>query len=253
MPYRSKLDYRLQAPPAVLPRFLDDVAIERLLARDEPLDFWDDVLPLVVKEIGWAAYHELFVAHPERVDVPWDEFATAYADLEGRAGIERLVAECVPDPADRFDLEALDRPLAGLRFGSADDLHAHVAAHVADDIARRTDPAYSADLGAFMAMLLTFGALGRIGASGRLTPRSRVEGLGRWWFSFFMYYASGPPPARLRQFLALADAGLLRFIGAGTTVTADPDRGCFVARSTSHPDEHRRGHASSTPASPPRR
>ena len=52
-----------------------------------------------------------------------------------------------------------------------------------------------------------------------------------------MYYASGPPPDRLRQFLALADAGLLRFTGADTTVTTDAERGVFVARSTSHPDE----------------
>lgn len=237
VPYRSKLDYRLQAPPAVLPRFLDDVAIERLLARDELLDFRRDVLPLVVKEIGWAAYHELFVAHPERTTVSWDEFAARYAELDGRDAIDRLVAECVPDPADRFDLDALDRPLDGLRFEAADELHREVSRHVADDVARRTDPAYSADLGAFMAMLQIFGALGRIGASGRLTPRSRVEGLGRWWFSFFMYYASGPPPARLRQFLALADAGLLRFVGADTVVSADAERGCFVARSSSHADE----------------
>ena len=70
-----------------------------------------------------------------------------------------------------------------------------------------------------------------------LTPRSRAEGLGGWWFSFFMYYASGPPPARLRQMLALADAGLLRFIGADTEIAADAEHNRFVARSRSHPDE----------------
>ncbi len=239
VPYRSKLDYRLQGPPPALPMFLDEAAVEHLLARDDQLDFRRDVLPVLVKEIGWAWYHELFLAHPSRTTLPWDAFAARYAELHDREAIDRLVAETVPDPADRFDLEALDRPLAGRRFESAADLHRHVARHVADDVARRTDPSYSADLGAFMAMLLSFGTLGRIGASGRLTPRSRVEGLGRWWFSFFMYYASGPPPARLRQFLALAQAGLLRFIGADTVVRADIDRGCFVARSSSHPEEIR--------------
>ena len=63
-----------------------------------------------------------------------------------------------------------------------------------------------------------------------------MEDLGGWWFSFFMYYASGPPPARLSQFLALADAGLLRFIGADTAV-GSTRRGRFVALSASHPDE----------------
>jgi uncharacterized NAD(P)/FAD-binding protein YdhS len=236
VPYRSKLDYRLHGPPAPLPRFLDDAAIERLLACDGQLEFRRDVLPLVAKEVGWAYYHELFAAHSERTTATWEDFASRYAEADPEQ-IAALVADTVPDPSDRFDIDALDRPLRGLTFGSADDLHRHVVDHVRADIRRRTDPAYSADLGAFHALLQTFGALPRIGASGRLTPRSRVVELGAWWFSFFMYYASGPPPQRLRQLLALADAGLVRFLGAGAIVLADPERGRFVARSTSHVDE----------------
>ena len=143
----------------------------------------------------------------------------------------------MPDPADRFDILAIDRPLADVHLDSAEALQRHLVDHIAADVDRRTDPHHSADLGAFMGLLLSFGPLARIGASGRLSPRARVEGLGAWWFSFFMYYASGPPPARLRQVLALADAGVLRFVGARTTVTADAERGRFVARSVTHPDE----------------
>jgi uncharacterized NAD(P)/FAD-binding protein YdhS len=62
VPYRSKLTYRLQAPLAPLPRFLDDDAIDALLASDTALDFFVDVLPLLAKEVGWAYYHELFAA-----------------------------------------------------------------------------------------------------------------------------------------------------------------------------------------------
>ncbi len=221
VPYRSKLDYRLQAAPAPLPRFLDEVAIERLLARDGPVEFRRDLLPLVRKEVGWAYYHELFNAHPERTSMAWEDFAERYAATDDTDEIDRLVTHGVPDPTDRFDVDALNRPLAELRFASADETHRHIARHVVDDVARRTDPTHSADLGAFMGLLTSFGALGRIAASGRLTARSRIEELGTWWFSFFMYYASGPPPARLRQFLALADAGVLRFVGADISVTAD--------------------------------
>ncbi len=237
VPYRSKPDYRLQAPLAPLPRFLDRAAIDALAARPEPIDFDRDVYPLLAKEAGWAYYHELFHAHGERATLPWSEFAARYAALDLGPAIDELVAAAVPDPADRFDIRAIDRPLAGVHLPSADALQAHLVNHITDDVARRTDTAYSADLGAFMGMLLSFGPLGFIGATGRLTARSRVTGVGGWWFSFFMYYASGPPPDRLRQFLALADAGLLRFTGAATTVTTDAERGVFVARSTSHPDE----------------
>lgn len=236
VPYRSKLDYHLQAPLVSLPHFLDEAAIAELLSRPERLEFERDLFPLVAKEVCWAYYHELFLGHPERTRTTWEDFATRYTPLAWGPEIDALVAECVPATLDRFDFAALDRPLAGLRFASGDETQAKVADHIAADVARRTDPAYSADLGAFMALLVTFGVLARITASGRVSDRSRIQDVAGAWFSFFMYYASGPPPARLRQYLALAEAGILRFLGANLRVTADATLGCFVASSSSHPD-----------------
>jgi FAD-NAD(P)-binding len=236
VPYRSKLEYRLLGPPAPMPKFLDETAIQRLLARPDPLQFPRDIYPLVAKEVGWSYYHELFVAHGERTGCDWDEFAERYAAACSDDELAAVVDACVPDPEDRFSIPDLDRPLAGRRFEGTGALHDHVAAHVVADVARRTNPDYSADLGAFLGLLWTFSTVGRIGLSGRVAPRSRVLDIGARWFSFFMYYASGPPPPRLRQLLALADAGLVHFIGAGTTVTADEERRRFVARSTSHDD-----------------
>ena len=237
VPYRSKLDYRLQAPLAPLPHFLAETAVQELLARPERLDFRCDVLPLVAKEVCWAYYHELFVAHPDRTTTTWDDFAARYGPLPWGADVDRLLAETVPAAEDRFDFAALDRPLVGRREGSAAAVQALIAAHIAADVARRTNSQYSADLGAFFGLLASFGVLAQLAASGRMTDRSRVEDISGSWFSFFMYYASGPPPARLRQYLALAEAGLLRFIGADLSVTTDDQRGCFVARSSNHDDE----------------
>jgi hypothetical protein len=236
VPYRAKLDYRLQAPLAPLPHFLDRPTVDALMAQPEPIEFQRDLYPLVAKEVGWAYYHELFLAHAERTSCSWEDFATRYTAAPFGAELDAVVAAGVPSVADRFDIPSIDRPLAGRQFASGDELHEFVAGHVAADITRRTDPSCSADLGAFMGLLLSFGVLGHIGASGHMSKRSRVRELGSRWFSFFMYYASGPPPARLRQLLALADAGLVRFIGAGTTVQLDEDEGRFVARSASHPD-----------------
>jgi hypothetical protein len=236
VPYRAKLDYRLQAPLAPLPRFLDGATVDALLRRPEPIEFERDLYPLVAKEVGWAYYHELFAAHSERVTCSWDDFAQRFAAAPHGPELDAVVAACVPAEEDRFDIPSIDRPLAGRHFGSGAELHEWVASHVAADVARRTDPSYSADLGAFLGLLTSYGVLGRISGSGRMSHRSRVRELGSRWFSFFMYYASGPPPARLRQLLALADAGLVRFIGAGTTVALDADLGRFVAHSTSHDD-----------------
>jgi uncharacterized NAD(P)/FAD-binding protein YdhS len=237
VPYRSKIDYRLQAHRARLPRFFDEAAIHALLAREAPLEFRRDVLPLVLKEVGWSYYYELFHAHPERTLCSWDEFSVRFVAADGWDAANAVVADAVADRDDIFDFELLNAPLAGLQFESAAELHRHVRDHVHADIARRTDAEYSADLGAFNALLYTIAVVGRIAASGRMSPRSRVEDAGSWWFSFFMYFASGPPPARLRQLLALEAAGLVHFIGAGITVRADDSLRAFVATSTSHPEQ----------------
>ena len=178
VPYRSKLEQRLRTPLVALPHFLDDPSIEALLARSGPLEFRRDVLPVLTKEIAWAYYHELFVGHPDRVLVDWPTFAERFSPLDWGPDVDALVTATVPDPADHFEIASLDRPLTGRRWDSIDDLQHHLRRHVTADVDRRTDPRFSADLAAFTAMLGAFVPLGRIGASGRLTTRSRVAELG---------------------------------------------------------------------------
>ncbi|MEU6236011.1 FAD/NAD(P)-binding protein, partial [Kitasatospora sp. NPDC047058] len=236
VPYHSKTGYRLQGPPAPLPRYFDAAAVDELLARPHRLEFRRDVWPLMAKEIGFGHYHELFHAHPERTTVPWEDFLAAYDRLDWYAPtLARLVAAVVPDPADRLDLEVLDRPLAGVEFDSAEQFQKHLRDHIAGDADRRADPAHSADLGAFLALLSLFGQLPRVVAAGRLTARSVAEELDGWWGGFFNFLASGPPGFRLRQLLALAEAGVVRFLGADVRVTADEATGTFRASSPTVP------------------
>jgi uncharacterized NAD(P)/FAD-binding protein YdhS len=234
VPYRSKLDYRLPAPLAPLPHVLDEVTMASLVDGDGPLDFTTDVLPLVIKELQWASAHQLFHAHPERTSMGWDEFVDAFDTAAPGAEVDSLIARAVPDPADRLDIARLDRPLAGRRDLSASDAHQRIVRHIRSDVGRRTDPAFSQDLAVFHALLFCYAQIGRITASGRLSERSRIDQVGGWWFSFFMYYASGPPPARLRQLLAITEAGLVQFVGADARVVCDPSRGRFFMVSASH-------------------
>ncbi|GAA4831311.1 FAD/NAD(P)-binding protein [Saccharopolyspora rosea] len=225
VPYRAKPGYGLRGPRPRFPEFFGPHQIDALPAG---ADFRADVLPLIEKELGWGYYHELFHGHPRRVALPWREFAARFA-----ADDPAVVAEAVPNPADRLDLAALDRPMAGVRCADAEALQDWVRGHITADLARRADPHHSADLGAFFALLSVYGQLGRLLRSGKLSARSQVEDLDGWWFGFFNYYASGPPPERLRQLLALSRAGVVRFLGADLRVTPDEDG--FVATSASAP------------------
>ncbi|MFC9326552.1 FAD/NAD(P)-binding protein [Kitasatospora sp. NPDC057015] len=236
VPYHSKTGYRLQGPLAPLPRYFDRAAVDEVLARPGRLELRRDFWPLMAKEVGFGYYHELFHAHPERTTVPWADFLAAYDRLDWYSPtLARLTAAAVPDPADRLDFEQLDHPLAGLRLGSDEELQQRLRGYVAADADRRADPAHSADLGAFLALLSLFGQLPRLMTSDRLTARSVEEELDGWWFGFFNFLASGPPGFRLRQLLALSEAGVVRFLGADIAVETDEATGTFRATSPTVP------------------
>jgi uncharacterized NAD(P)/FAD-binding protein YdhS len=225
VPYMAKPTYALQGPPVRRLRFFTRDAIAAMLAGRERVEFRRDAWPMIAKEVAWAAYHELFHAHPDRVTMKWDEFDAAYA-----ADDPTVVERAVPDPSDRIDWDALDRPLRGLRFDSDEALQAHVRAHVRADIDRRADPRFSADVGAFNQLLLVFSTLGYVLGSPKLAGRSSVEEFDDWWFGFFSYLTSGPPPRRLEELLALSEAGIIHFLGPDMRVDLDEQRGRFVSR-----------------------
>ncbi|MFI9818847.1 FAD/NAD(P)-binding protein [Saccharothrix variisporea] len=225
VPYHSKTGYRLQGAAPEGPRFF--VASD-LLARPGEIDFRLHVWPLIAKEVAYGYYRELFTGHPSRVRLTWEEFAGRYAELEWYSAEMRALEErAVPGMADRLDFEHLDRPIDGLAFDSADGFQEFLRSYIRADVERRSDPRFSADLGAFLALLTAYGQLAVLAASGRLT------GEDGWWHGFFSYFASGPPPDRLEELLALSRAGVVRFLGADTWVRAED--GVFLAGSASVP------------------
>ncbi|WP_030343598.1 FAD/NAD(P)-binding protein [Streptomyces californicus] len=224
VPYHAKIGYAWTGERPPLPRHLGPDWTEAALRSAGPIDFRRDVWPSVVKELGHAHYHRLFTAHPERTALAHEVFAGKYAAADpGSPELAALVAEAVPDPADRLDLDALDRPLDGVRHPSPDALQDALRAYITDDLARRHDPGHSEDLAVFLGLLSAYAQLVRLGD------------IGGWWHGFFSYLASGPPGPRLHQLLALSRAGVVRFLGADLTVEADEERGLFRARSATVP------------------
>ncbi|MFB8133705.1 MULTISPECIES: FAD/NAD(P)-binding protein [Streptomyces] len=222
VPYHSKIGYDWTGERPPLPRFFGPAEVDALLARPQGLDFRRDVWPSIEKELGFAHYHRLFTVHPERTAIAWTDFEEKYAAGEA-AEREALVASAVPDPADRLDLAALDRPLDGVRYASHEEFQDGLRAYVEGDLRRRHDPGNSPDLAVFLGLLSVYGQLIRLGD------------VGPWWHGFFSYLASGPPGPRLRQMLALSRAGVVRFVGADMAVVAED--GVFRASSATVPGE----------------
>ncbi|GLU45683.1 FAD/NAD(P)-binding protein [Nocardiopsis ansamitocini] len=228
VPYHSKIHYDLPGSRPSLPRHFSAEAVAAL--GESPLDFDEDLLPLIVRELTDAAYRELAGSHPERLSVDADEFLARLDALDwSDPALKDLVAQAVPEEADRFDVQELDRPLAGLRFARPADLQTWMVDYLRADLHRRRDDRHSSDLAVFHALLSVFGVLSEL-APDRLSPSSQERGFPAF-MGFFSYVASGPPGPRLEELLALARAGVVRFIGAGTEVGAVD--GVFRASSTS--------------------
>jgi uncharacterized NAD(P)/FAD-binding protein YdhS len=236
VPYRAKLTYDLLGGRPDLPRYFGPGPIADVLARHDRIDFRAHVWPLVAKELAWAYYRELALGHDGRVLGSFDDFDACFAAAGwGTPAMDDLIAAAVPALEDRLDLAHLDRPLAGRTFGRGDDLESYIRGHIEADLARRADPYYSADLGLFNASLSVVGNMRLVVASGQLSNRSRISDVDGWWWGFFSYYSSGPPPRRLEELLALHRAGIVRFIGADMTVSAEPTTGRWRAASGSSP------------------
>ncbi len=233
VPYHAKTEYTLRGPRPPLPRFFGPEQVEELLGRGE-VSLREDVWPTIAKEVGWGWYHELHHGHPDRVTTTWEDFAARYAEVDWYSDArETLIAEAVPAESDRLDFERLDRPLDGV-CADLDTLQKQLRDYVADDLARHVDPAHTAELGAFTALLSAYMTSSELAGRGGLTARSRAYDL-TWWQNLFSSMASGPPGPRLRQLLALSRAGYVTFLGASLRVEIDEsgDTPAFVATGTS--------------------
>lgn len=235
VPYRSKVSSVVVGEPPRL-EVITPEAIERLLQRPGLIDFDTDVWPLISHELLWGHYRELFTGHPERVLTTWEEFSAVLR----RAGhdpdaLRRAIEAAVPDPLDRFDVPRLDRPLAGERYDSFDEVQQRLRQHIADDLVLRTTPERSSSQALFLSILFSFMALADVPTE-RWSARSRAVSLPVTWHTFFSYVASGPPSHRLEELLALSRAGIVQFLGPDVSVSVDAQRG-FVATSPAVPGE----------------
>ena len=234
VPYHAKLGYEIRSTtdgPAPL-RHLTRERLAAVGAGSVTLDYRTQVWPLVVLELAVAHYRRLFEAHPERTRGTFEslERALVGADLSAD-GLTGAARAHLADPEDLFDIDAIDRPLsAGVDDDTSDaDLQRLVVDHVTADLCRRADPERSGDRAVFDTLLGVYAALAELVVAGRLLDEDRVRHVEGRFHGLFSFLASGPPPRRLAELLALHRAGIVRFLGPDLELAVDD--GAFVGRS----------------------
>ncbi|MEU5210750.1 FAD/NAD(P)-binding protein [Streptomyces sp. NPDC020742] len=216
-------------PPAL--RFATVEACRDRLSRPGAT-FGRDVWPLVLAELGWCHYRALFAERPTAAGTTWADFDAQYALLHtDPERLAKLARAAVPDPADRLDLDRLADPLAGLRFDGADDLQRRLQGHLAGELRRRTGPARGIATALVDALQRTGAVIEELWRDGHLTADQVAEALDR--FALGTHLSSGPPPLRAAQLLALAEAGVVTFVGPGMRVETVAGGSSAVYRATS--------------------
>lgn len=198
------------------------------------IDFTAHVLPWILAEIELVYYRTEL---RERDGVEAAEVFTehvAYAADIGAAvpDIRGIAVTHGGTDLPPLDFERLARPFAGRMFASPADFQAALTEFMRADLARADRGNYADPVKAALDVLRdTRWVVREISDFGGLTPRTHQEDfLGRFAPRSALL-AAGPPRIRLRQAMALREAGVLRVVGPDARFGCDPRRGAFVISS----------------------
>ncbi|MFE6997584.1 FAD/NAD(P)-binding protein [Microbacterium sp. NPDC057659] len=245
VPYRSKGDFGDGPVVKHTPSIATADWFDRLQAAPTgSVDFAAEVWPTIAAELGLAWLQAVEARHPGAVlgglDVARDALIRAAA-ADAASADERTWAGAVPhtdaalaalvaEPGNRFRIEELRRPTLG-RATRPGEWDAHVARLVEDELDSLADPAGSPRQAVNLAMGALRGRASRLAVQGVLTARSQVRDIQGWFNADGLFLASGPPASRVREVLALIEAGIVRLVGPETWISVDEESGAFRARS----------------------
>ncbi|MFC0675765.1 FAD/NAD(P)-binding protein [Brachybacterium hainanense] len=191
MVYRPKPDLGHELPAPYAPRILTSERVLELAVRPAGVDHERDVMPLMLAELR-GAHHE-----------------AGHAQL---ASDQALVELLFP---------------FGRRGGRSDDAHRRTVAVLRESLRRAAepDPAWVLTFRVLTALRIQVNRLVDLGAYTTGSLRRDIDGHLR---NAFASWASGPPLQRVRQLLALEEAGLAVFTGPGMNIDVDVERRCFA-------------------------
>nr|WP_284711017.1 FAD/NAD(P)-binding protein [Brevibacterium sp. XM4083] len=205
------------------PLILADIrfAYYRTLARTHPDAFADDpgrlreaIAEAVSRHLTRRTWQE---THPDAED-------SAESSRSGRVTREafawaEIEEELVPDPAHRLSLHDLldpleDKEFAGRAPGAESSLHDWMLDFLRTDLRDSlAGPHGSPVKSLFMVLWQARLLLKELIADGHIDPVSTDMEIRGWFENFVSGICDGPPPRRIAELIALADAGIVRFIG----------------------------------------
>lgn len=211
-------------------------------ALGTPLSFRADVFPWLLAEME-LTHCGLLLELAFGPDVR-QRFVDAVADAVGAADLcpassdppdVRAMAISFgldTDDVSPLDLDVLSRPFAGRHYPSPDAFTADLLAETQRQLGRAAEGNVDSPVGAALDVMRdTRWVLRDLVDFGGLTPESHRHEFLDWYVPRTAFLAAGPPAGRVRELVALLEAGVVRVVGPRTEFTTDERAGRFVLRS----------------------
>jgi FAD-NAD(P)-binding len=205
---------------------------ERPAAGGGP-DFRRDLWPLIAKEAETVYYTALLAARRDMDEETVAGFRRRYlAHAWGGPGEAPLLDEFAVPAGKRWDWDRVWRPYGDRRFGSRDEFRAWLLDHLRKDVAAAPQGDVNGPLKSALDALrdlrdeirLVVDHCGPAGRSHRDDPD-------RWDTPLDAFLSIGPPAHRVREMIALIEAGVLEVLGPDTTVEVTADDPLFAMES----------------------
>ncbi|MGI5119477.1 FAD/NAD(P)-binding protein [Marinactinospora thermotolerans] len=234
IPYHARGRNQKGAAGRHVPRLFTAATIERLRRLSpEGLSFSRDLWPLIRREVESVYYATLLRS---RGDATAAETFTSRFLVEDEAGAVALSTEYGIVPADRWDWRRLGRPHEGRVFTSRAGFQAWLLDHLAQDVRAAEAGNVDGPLKAALDVLRDLRNEVRLAVDhGGLDGRSYRDELQGWYTPLNAFLSIGPPASRIRELIALIEAGVVEITGPGTQVRFDASLPGFVAVSDQVP------------------
>lgn len=149
------------------------------------------------------------------------------------ARIDAVLARHIDRPEghpDAFRIDLLQHPTRGQQV-SKEAWEKYIADLIEEELDAIAHPLESPRQAVNLAMAAVRGRVAQLVAQGLIEGRSTVSEVQAWFEAHSLALASGPPGGRVRQAIALVEAGFLHFVGPLSAVEIDESQRCFTASS----------------------
>ncbi|NNN35115.1 FAD/NAD(P)-binding protein [Streptomyces sp. S3(2020)] len=234
VPYHARGENEKGAHGRHLPLLLDEAKVAELQARGARrggLDFKADIWPLIAKEAE-TVYYTALLARTEDASVV-DAFRERLLETPWDSAAEREVLDAYGVGAgDRWDWERITRPDEGARFDGPDAWRKWLLVRLGQDVADALEGNVSGPLKSALDALRDLrNEIRLLIDHNGLTADSHRDHLDRWYTPLNAFLSIGPPASRIREMIALIEAGVLTIVGPDVQVELDEDAREFVASS----------------------